>query len=121
MTHFVFLLADWLMSAGFLLMLTSVPLQQQEHVYMLILGLPGLQCDSEDVEMHCRFQAQSDTVAVFTYGSSTFKQLGNIRRARLMDASNKDCSLGNVTTGAYFQQTSQQRETITLITLMYTH
>ena len=99
MTHFVFLLADWLMSAGFLLMLTSVPLQQQEHVYMLILGLPGLQCDSEDVEMHCRFQAQSDTVAVFTYGNSTFKQSGNIRRARLMDASNKDCSLGNVTTG----------------------
>ena len=33
---------------------------------LLTMLIPGLQCNREDVAIHYRFQAQSDTVAVFT-------------------------------------------------------
>ena len=43
-----------------------------------------------------------------------------IPRARIMNASNKNCSMGYLTMGAHFQPTSQYRKTLTLITLIHT-
>ena len=52
-------------------------------------------------------------------GGLGMKQTAVVIHHRLKDASNKDCSMGNVTTGAYFQHHSTEKQSLS--SHSYTH